>query len=765
MAKPLKIALAIVGSLILLLVGAAIALPLLFDPNQFRTQIADAVHKATGRHFEVGTISLHVFPWLRITVTDTQLGNAAGFGDTPFATAKSLDVGVRLLPLLFDRQIQARTITLDGLRLNLAIDGQGTSNWQDLIERQTPSKDAAPPSGQTDQPGFALDRIDIGGIEIRDAAIRYHDARSGKVYRLEPLTLKTGTIKPGRPFVVDLAVTALSEAPKAVLDLTLRSSVTPDLDAQRITLDTTRLGFKAQLNDQGLDAHGELDANILADLATRLFTVENLKVQAEASGKAVPGGKQTAKLSGTLRFDQKNGQLAFEKGRIETAGLALTTAIQGRLTGKNLQFSGPISIASFSPRELFAQLGVQLQTADPKALSKATLKTHLSGDSRSVTLSEFAFTLDDTSIDGRIAVTDFATQALEFALKADSLDADRYLPPQREPSAAKQTGDSAPSDINQIKLPTQALDALNANGTLTIASLKINGLKLSDVRLQLSGHGKTAKTQNLSARLYGGSINLGNRYIPGTTPNYALQTRIDALSAAPFLKDLLGKDYVSGLANLALDLNSRGTTVGDLRRALNGSVSVRVENGAIKGFNLGQILRQGQALLAGEAAPNATEPLETDFATLTASAKIIDGVLKTDDLSAASPAFRLVGSGQIDLVNETIRFLAKPTVVETSKGQGGKGLDQLKGLTIPIEISGNLFSPRYKLDLENALKERAKEKVQQKLAEELGLPKGETAEQQLKQKAAEKLGELLFGRKRKQEEPAPAASAPEPTPP
>lgn len=750
MAKPLKIVLIVFGVFVLLLVAAAIALPLLFDPNQFRAQISDAVHKETGRQFEVGNIDLRVFPWLRVAVSDARLGNAHGFGDEPFAAVHELDVGVRLMPLLLDRQVQVSSVTLDGLRLNLAVNKDGVSNWQDLIDRQGKQEEA--PEQTQGESSFKLEDIDIGGIEISDAAIRYSDAKAGKAYRIEPLNLEIGKLQPGKPFDLDLGLTALSDAPKAAADITLKSTVTPDLDANKVTLKDARIGFKAKAEDPALNAQGELAAQIVADLANQLFTIDGLKLQTEASGKAVPGGKQSARLSGALRFDQKNGTLNFNDGRAEAVGLVVTTQIKGEgLNGERPRLSGPIAIAPFSPRALLKTLDIPLETADAQALSKASFNAQYGGSFTSASFNDLKLTLDDTTLQGRLAVTDFATQALEFALKADAIDADRYLPPKAK-EEAKPAGDKG-GDINDIKLPTEALDKLNANGTLDIASLKINGLKLTDVRLKLSGSGKAPKTQDLSAKLYGGSVNLNNRYSPDGTPGYALKTNLNALSAAPFLKDFLGKDYVSGLGNVSLDLSSRGTTVGDLRKALNGTVAVKVENGAVQGFNLGQILRKGQAMLAGQAAPAETEPRQTDFAALTASATIVNGILKTDDLAAASPAFRLAGSGQIDLVNETIKFLAKPTVVETAKGQGGKGLDQLKGVTVPIQISGDLFSPKYKLDLEDALKDKAKEKVKEKLADELGLPQGESTEQQLKEKATEKLGDLLFGKKKKDSKP------------
>ncbi|MGV2482458.1 UNVERIFIED_CONTAM: hypothetical protein IGO34_37315, partial [Salmonella enterica subsp. enterica serovar Weltevreden] len=69
--------------------------------------------------------------------------------------------------------------------------------------------------------------------------------------------------------------------------------------------------------------------------------------------------------------------------------------------------------------------------------------------------------------------------------------------------------------------------------------------------------------------------------------------------------------------------------------------------------------------------------------------------------------FRVAGEGQFDLVNETINYLAKPTIVNTISGQGGKGLEQLKGITIPIRLSGNLYKPKVSLDLKTAMQQQA----------------------------------------------------------
>ncbi|MEQ1437989.1 AsmA family protein [Fontimonas sp. SYSU GA230001] len=803
MAKPLKIVLAIIGVLLLLIVAAAVALPLLFDPNSFRGRVGGIVHEQTGRTFEVGRIQLQVFPWLRVALADARLGNAEGFGTEPFAEIRQVGVGVKLMPLLLHRQVQVSSVKLDGLRLNLAVNKEGVGNWQDLLDRQKPAETPAPEPVQVEAK-VRIEDIDIGGIAVSNASIGYRDAKAGTAYRIEPLSLEVSAFKPGKPFDVVLDLLAQAEQPAAQAAIQLGAHVIPDLKAQRFQIEKLKGTIKAdgrkiadgkdasaevtfdgdlsadlnaqrietgpldiRFKAQGLDlnADGRVGLALVADLAAQVFSIDGLDLAIKAAGKPLPGGSQDVKLSGTLRYDQKTGALAFDNGRVQALGLDVTTQIKGEgLAGEHPKLSGPIAIAPFSPRELLKKLDVPLDTADPKALSRASFKAQYGGSFKSATFNDFQLSLDDSTMQGRLAVSDFATQALEFALRLDAIDADRYLPPKKAEEAGKPPAQGG-GDINDIKLPTEALEQLNANGTIDIGRMTINGLKLTDVRLKLSGSGKAPKTQDLTARLYGGTVNLSNRYAADGAPTFALKTSLNALSAAPFLQDLLGKDYVSGLGSVQLDLNSRGATVGELRKALNGSVAVKVENGAVKGFNLGQILRQGQALLAGQAAPTETEPQTTDFATLAASATITNGVLRTSDLAAASPAFRLAGSGQIDLANETIRFLAKPTVVETSQGQGGKGLDQLRGLTVPIEISGNLFSPKYKLDLEGVLKDKAKEQLKNQLAKELDLPKGQATEQQLKEKAAEKLGDLLFGRKKKDKQPEPTPAPAEPTPP
>jgi len=750
MAKPFKILLFSVAGLIVLLVAALVAAAALFDPNDYRDQIAGVVKEETGRELRLGEIQLKIFPWLRVAIFDAELNNAQGFGDEPFATLKEVSVGVKLLPLLIHRKVEISTVTLDGLHLNIAKDAEGRGNWQDILDVQASKpEDTAKIEGEAT---FELKDVDVSGVTIRDAALKFADGQNKTEYSVRNLNLTTGSLRPGEPFDVEASLTASASAPAASGDLTLSGTVTHTEDVLNIS--DLELGVEGQGFDMGLE--GILTAGLNADLKKQLYTLSGLTLVADASGKALPGGQQKLQLTGALMYDGDKGAMALDDAEVKAAGVTLRTAIRGEgLNTDAPRLSGPITINSFSPRELLAKLDMPIQTADKDALKEASLRAQYSGSFSSAKLDELTLKLDQTTAAGKVHLKDFSTQAIEFALKVDAIDADRYLPPTAE---AAGTGGKSSGDINDIKLPTEALEKLNANGTLDIGKLTLNGVKLSDVRLKLSGSGPAAaKQQDLTAQLYGGKVNLSNRVVPGTTPAFVLKTELTALNFAPFLKDLADKEMVSGLGNLSLDLSSRGQTVGALRQALNGSVNLRVENGAVKGFNLGEILRRGQAALAGNLNYSESGAIkETDFAAISASAQIVNGILKSDDLSASSPAFRLAGAGEINLVTETINYLAKPTVVETSGGQGGKSLDELKGLTIPIKLTGSLYAPKYKLDLESALKQKATEKLREEF-------KGK--EEELKNKLNDKLGDLLFGRQKKAPAPAQPAAPPEPSPP
>ncbi|MCV5803164.1 hypothetical protein OFN34_30655, partial [Escherichia coli] len=88
------------------------------------------------------------------------------------------------------------------------------------------------------------------------------------------------------------------------------------------------------------------------------------------------------------------------------------------------------------------------------------------------------------------------------------------------------------------------------------------------------------------------------------------------------------------------------------------------------------------------------EVKKTDFSAMTATLKLNKGVVSTDNLHAQSPLLRVRGKGSANYINETVDFTISTSIVGTLEGQGGKNIDELKDITIPINVSGKWADPK-----------------------------------------------------------------------
>ena len=162
----------------------------------------------------------------------------------------------------------------------------------------------------------------------------------------------------------------------------------------------------------------------------------------------------------------------------------------------------------------------------------------------------------------------------------------------------------------------------------------------------------------------------------------------------------MGRDALEGRGDVALDVAASGPTVGAMKKSLAGTASVLLKDGAVKGINLTEALRKTKAAFGSKSArAQASDPSErTDFSEMSASFAISNGVAHNDDLSVKAPLVRVGGAGDIDIGNSRLDYVAKASVVSTSKGQGGADLDHLAGLTVPVKLSGTFDAPRYEIE-------------------------------------------------------------------
>jgi AsmA protein len=374
----------------------------------------------------------------------------------------------------------------------------------------------------------------------------------------------------------------------------------------------------------------------------------------------------------------------------------------------------------------------------------SNLKLGVNADGQTLDIKPMSVKLDDSQIAGSLGISRFANPIYRFDIDIDKLDADKYItqsdsPPAKPGDVGKKPQTDAPIDLSALK-------QFNANGELRIGWLKVANIKSTNVRLKLKADDGVAELAPLSANLYEGSVHGSLKVDARSTPSIAVKQEMKGIAIGPLLTDAINNDMLSGKGTLNLDLTTQGGTVSAIKKALNGKAALNLADGAVKGIDVAGTLRgvkdklnvlKGQSSVAGD------KSKKTDFSEMSASFAIRNGVAHNEDLSMKAPLFRITGSGDIDIANETLDYVAKPTVVSTLKGQGGAELSEMNGLTIPIKLSGTFAQPAYAIDFAGLGAAIAKNK----LLDGVGGTKGEAARNLMGGNKEEALKSLLGGKK------------------
>ncbi|MGH8369615.1 MAG: AsmA family protein [Gammaproteobacteria bacterium] len=715
--RPLKIVGISVAVIIGLLIITAIVLPFVINPNDFKPRIARLVQDKTGRTLDIqGNIKLSIFPWLGVQIGPMQLSNATGFGNMPFASINEADIHVRFLPLLHGK-VQVGNIKLDGASIDLERDANGRSNWQDMLDHlgkasATPQQKAAAGNNKS-----VLDNLRIEGLQLSDTKLRWNDAQNHQQYTISDLALDMGAFAPAQPV--------------------------------RLTL-----GFDFAGTNPKLAGHADFKGTLIADPTRQIYTADDAKLEATASGDAVPGGEAKATLVWKhIVANLQSDTVAVNHLDASAYGATLHMDMQGKNVTRHPALTGKLTLDRFSPRQVLTALGHGnlVETRDPMALSSASAGFDFVASASSATLQNLQLKLDDTTLSGQAAVKDFKSQALSFDLNMDRLDADRYLPPQKAGTPEKPR---EPLDINKVSVPVRTLRSLNMDGHFSIGQLTLMGATVSKLDLGVSAHQGLVKLDPLSATLYSGTLD-GRAQVDarGDTPVVNEDLTLKDVQAGGLVKDLFAVDRLSGSVDLQSVLQARGATVGEMRHTLDGHLQFAFKDGAYEGVNVWDSIARTYAKLKRLPAPPAA-PQRTEFADVHGSAAVRRGVLDNRDLTAALPYLKITGAGKVDLAESTLDYSVKAHVTGTPTVGAERDLGKLTGTVIPLRITGTFSDMSVRPDLGASVHAKVQAAVSAKQAEaqkKLDQQKAEAKKQAdakkaaLKKKSKDKLNKLIKG--------------------
>jgi AsmA protein len=653
------------------------------NPNQFKPLIVEQAQKHTGLELVIeGDISWQFFPSIGFELGQTELRNPEGFTQPNLFKVDTVGVDVSVTPL-FSNQLEIGNITLDGAEFYLETLKDGRKNI-DALTQASASDASAPAAETTSEPAQAPQEqsaaeasgwtINLAGVTISNALFEMDDKQAGSFTKLYDVSLNLSE------FAVDTWTTATFAA-------------------------------SGENNQQKFSANGSAEFKLAEGFAS--YALRNIDLNAKFNDPAT--SIDSAKIGlDTFEFDKVN---------------QLTYAVVGKAAGLDLDLKGG---GELTVDKAISKVTLNKLTLDstfkgdtlPQSPMKVDMLSDLSFD---LTKSHLSFVLEklqanSIALDGKADVTLSDIPKVRFSLHSPNIDLDEFLglgnstettstaPSGSAGGSTSKSGSSAPA--KEVEPDLSALKTLDVKGDITIDKFKANNAKMQNVKTAFSVNRGVAELTSFTSNLYQGSISATAKLDARKTPaTYTAKKRIKGVKVQPLLVDIAGNDMLEGTGNIDVNVKGKSLTPTGIKKNLVGTIAINFEDGAVNGINVAQLIRENYAKIKGEKVESTNEAKKTDFSAMKATLKVDKGWVSTNDLSAQSPLLRVTGQGKANFINETVDFLVRTSIVGTLEGQGGKGIDDLKDVTIPIKVTGQWADPKFALVFDDVLKQKAQKEI------------------------------------------------------
>lgn len=349
--------LVVIGAVLLGIVLLVLILPLLFNVNQFRPTIEEHLQSALGRQVTIGDMQLSLLAG-GISARDISIADDPNYSQQPFLKAKSLDVNVQLLPLIFSRALHANSATLRDPELHLVRGSGGKWNWSSLGgESAKTASHNQRGHAKTESPAASPDSgadISIGTLQISNGRVIVSSAANpSRQFTYEHVELKASNLGYDNKIPISFSATTpgggklkvegvagpLSRADMAQSPLQLAMTINQ--------MDLASTGFVDR--SSGLAGILNFDGTVRSDGST---LVTEGKAKAEKLRLVKSGGpaRQPVALDYATHYDLRRDTGTLTRGNVQTGRATArvtgnylkqgeATVVHMKLNGNNLPLS------------------------------------------------------------------------------------------------------------------------------------------------------------------------------------------------------------------------------------------------------------------------------------------------------------------------------------------------------------------------------------------------------------------------------------------
>ena len=699
-----------------LVVVGLLAAPLFIDVNSYKNKIEQSVEDATGRALHIGSIQASLFPWIGVELEDVHLANRQGFSKEDFLSIQHLNVKLALLPL-FSRQVEIKTFEVQAPKVLLERHKGGETNWGDLVST-SPVVDAnATPASSHDretspaQPLLAALQAEL--ITLHGGEVKWRDA-GAKALLLSDLNIKLSDVQLERPlklqlsgklsgnnFAVDAELGPIGDLAK--LD-PLKLPIQGSFEAQNIQLALLKPWVANWPQQLGAMEQASLDVNMKMEqhpdgirLMKGSVGLHSL-LQVGLNWKLEMDGDDRIQLRQAI-VHLNNKKLLAMKGRVTQLSSG-DPRFRMRLESESLTRNW---LAGYVP-------ALTAMYADhPSAWKQIKVTALLAGSSQQLEIRDMQLMLDKELLQVSGAVI-YAIPDIRLRIAARELHLDPWLPQGKEKpavanSAATTAGDGATPVVadtgsardgtvasEQAEPDLRFLKSWRVTAKMQASTLYVRGMAMQNFHVKINGSDGRFDMNPLSFKLSGGKVDeKASLNVAAYPVQWRESVQISDVQVGPLLRALADMDMLEGTLSMDSNMHGIGLTPAAVKH-LNGRGNVMLRNGKVKGIDVAGAIRRFTNPSAKQGAK------ETDFAQLSGSFVIRNGMVDNQDLFMASPLLRVTGKGNINLVAKVLDYHITPRVVGTLIGQGD-AVPVRKGLTLPLHITGAFADPKIRPEL------------------------------------------------------------------
>src|SRR6266699_343535 len=148
----------------------------LIPVNQFRPTIEEKASAALGRNVQIGDLSLALLRG-SLSAENLSIGDDPKFSSSPFLTAKSLKVGVELVPLIFSKTLKITGVSIDTPQVTLLHNAAGVWNFSSLGGAAAKAQAKQAPAEKTSN---AASDLSVSKLELNNGRISIGETGSRK---------------------------------------------------------------------------------------------------------------------------------------------------------------------------------------------------------------------------------------------------------------------------------------------------------------------------------------------------------------------------------------------------------------------------------------------------------------------------------------------------------------------------------------------------------------------------------------------------------